>query len=169
MIELLRPNFPRFADRVQQFELENVRPGASPEEVARLEAELKVPLPNSYKQVLCATRGFWLMGGAVQFGEEHLFFHEFPSLESLSPPQLRAVKQKGGIWPPPSDGMLCFAEFWLEADGDQVLFDVSRGLVDGEYPVMYYSHEDRPPSVRKLSDTFVDFMEEFLEYEPFQR
>jgi hypothetical protein len=42
-------------------------------------------------------------------------------------------------------------------------------LVDGEYPVMYYSHEGRPPSVRKLADNFVGFMEKFLEYEEFQR
>jgi hypothetical protein len=169
MIELIRPHFPRFVDRVEGFELENVLPGASPEELAALEVKLAVPLPSSYKQLLLATRGFWLMGGVVQFGEEHLFLHEFPALEALSPPQLRSVKQKGGTWPPPSNGMLCFAEFWMEADGDQVLFDVSRGLVDGEYPVMYYSHEGRPPSVRKLADNFVGFMEKFLEYEEFQR
>lgn len=151
-----------------RFELENVLPGATHTELAVMEEELGIALPRSYKQLLALTRGFWLMGGAVQFGEQHPFFHEFPPLESLSPPQQRVVKQKGGHWPPPSNGMLCFAEFFLEADGDQVLFDVSRGLIDGEYPVMYYSHESRPPSVRQLAPTFFQFFEEFLEYEEYQ-
>jgi hypothetical protein len=35
------------------------------------------------------------------------------------------VDFKGGGWPPPSQGMLCFAEYSLEADGDQVLFEAS--------------------------------------------
>ena len=64
--------------------------------------------------------------------------------------------------------MLCFAEFFMEADGDQVLFDVSRGLVNREYPVMYWAHEGRPPSARKLADTFTQFMEECLSYPALQ-
>ena len=56
----------------------------------------------------------------------------------------------------------------MEADGDQVLFDVSRGLVNGEYPVMYWAHERRPPSVRKLADGFAQFMEECLAYPELQ-
>jgi len=63
--------------------------------------------------------------------------------------------------------MLCFAEFFMEADGDQVLWDVSRGLVDGEYPIYYYAHEARPPSVRKLADCFDTWLGEFLQYEEF--
>jgi hypothetical protein len=59
------------------------------------------------------------MGGVVQFGKQHAFFHEFEPLRSLTPAQRSAVKQKGGAWPPPTDGMLCFAEFFMEADGDQ--------------------------------------------------
>lgn len=61
--------------------------------------------------------------------------------------------------------MLCFAEFFLEADGDQVLFDVSAELIDCEYPVVYYAHEDRPPSVRRLADNFSFFLSECLSYE----
>ena len=53
----------------------------------------------------------------------------------------------------------------MEADGDQVLFDVSNGLVNGEYPVMYYDHESHPPVVRKLADDFTTFLNEFLDYE----
>jgi hypothetical protein len=65
--------------------------------------------------------------------------------------------------------MLCFAEFFLEADGDQGLFDVASGLVKGEYSIMYWGHEGRPPSVRKLADTFAEFTETFLEYPEFRQ
>lgn len=60
--------------------------------------------------------------------------------------------------------MLCFAEFFLEADGDQVLFDVSGGLVAGEYPVVYYAHEGSPPSVRRVAGSFAEFLEICLTY-----
>ncbi|MGI4791663.1 MAG: SMI1/KNR4 family protein [Janthinobacterium lividum] len=56
--------------------------------------------------------------------------------------------------------MLCFADFWLEGDGDQALFDVGHGLVDGEYPVFYYNHDG--PSIRKLADNFTEFIEEVV-------
>lgn len=32
------------------------------------------------------------------------------------------------------------AEYFLEDDGDQVLFKVADGLINGEYPVYYYAH-----------------------------
>ncbi len=60
--------------------------------------------------------------------------------------------------------MLCFAEFFMEADGDQALFDVASGMTHDEYQVMYYAHESHPPTVRKLADDFETFMNEFLEY-----
>jgi hypothetical protein len=63
--------------------------------------------------------------------------------------------------------MLCFAEFFMEADGDQVLWDISQGLRDGEYPIYYYAHERRPPSVRKLADCFEMWVGEFLRYREF--
>lgn len=110
---------------------------------------------------------FWLLGGAVQFGFEHPFVHEFAPLRELTPQQRAVVRRKGGDWPPPSNGMLCFAEFFVEADGDQMLFDVSRGLLNGEYPIMYYAHEFRPPSVRVLAPTFPEFLSAFLDYPAF--
>jgi hypothetical protein len=169
MAPVLKWLFPKFAELAPRFELEGVLPGASKEEVAQVESKAGVPLPESYKQLLQCTRGFWLMGGVVQFGEQHPFVHEFVPLESLPPSHQEVVKRKGGVWPPPSDGMLCFAEFWLEADGDQVLFDTSQGLVGGEYPVMYYAHSSRPPTVRRLASSFREFVEEFLQYEAFKQ
>jgi hypothetical protein len=110
-----------------------------------------------------------LLGGSVQFGIEHPFFHNFPPLETLNEQQSRVVEMKGGKYPPPSQGMLCFAELFMESDGDQVLWDVSGGTVDGEYPIFYYAHEAIPPSVRKLSDNFKTWLGELLNYEEFER
>jgi hypothetical protein len=88
-------------------------------------------------------------------------------LEKLTPQQRQVVARKGGGWPPASQGMLCFAEFFMEGDGDQVLWDVSHGLRGGEYPIYYYAHEARPPSVRKLAESFESWLGEFLCYREF--
>jgi hypothetical protein len=169
MLKAARKLFPKFARIAANFELEHVLPAASQTDVANLEARLELPLQESYKALLKCTRGFWLLGGVVQFGSQHPFFHHFPPLESLTIPQRQVVQRKGGPWPPASQGMLCFAEFFMEADGDQVLFEVAGGLVKGEYPIMYWAHEGRPPSVRKLADTFAEFIETFLEYPEFRQ
>ena len=65
-------------------------------------------------------------------------------MKQLLTAQRAVVTQKGGIWPPPSDGMHCFAEYFLEADGDQMLWDVRGGLRDGEYLIYYYTHAATP-------------------------
>ena len=167
MLESTAVHFPNFARLASRFEPEHVLPPATENEIQAEEASLGLVLPASYKNLLRCTRGFWLMGGAVKFGLQHLFVHEFEPFEALSVAQQAVVRRKAGLWPPPSQGMLCFAEFFMEADGDQVLFDVGGGLKDGEYPVVYYAHEARPPGVRRLAPGFTRFMEEFLEYEAF--
>lgn len=98
----------------------------------------------------------------------HSFFHDFEPLDVLTPQQRRVVAKRGGVWPPASNGMLCFAEFFMEADGDQVLFDVRRPGADSEYPVMYYAHEASPPSVRQIAANFREWIEGFLDYPEFQ-
>ena len=159
MLNLTQPYFPKFSKLAADSELEEVLPGASAAEIAEIEAEVGVHLPESYKRLLQCARGFWLMGGVVQFGQQHPFAHEFPPFDSLPPAQQAVVKRKGGVWPPPSNGMLCFAECFMQADGDQFLFDTSQGLVNGEYPVVYYAHDARPPSIRRIAASFTDFME----------
>jgi hypothetical protein len=139
---------------LEKHDVEHVQPGIDEEGVVQLEDRLGVPLPSSYKEFLRRARGFWLLGGTVQFDVQHPFFHTFSKLEELNQQQRNVVEQKGDVWPPPSDGMLCFAEYFRDADGDQVLFDVSEGLVEGEYPVMYYSHETRPPFVERVAGSF---------------
>jgi hypothetical protein len=169
MLEAAAKLFPRFARAARRRHLEHVLPGAAVADVAALEQQLGLLLPESYKRLLQCARGFWLMGGVVQFGPQHPFIHDFPALESLTPQQRQVVALKGGPWPPASQGMLCFAEFFMEADGDQVLFDTNGGLVGGEYPIMYWAHEGRPPSVRPLASSFGEFMDEFLTYPAFRR
>jgi len=148
-------------------DIEEILPAASDGEIAELEHRLRVPLPASYKRLLRCARGFWLLGGVIQFGKGHPFFHNFLPLDQLTPRQRDGVIANGGAWPPPSQGMLCFAEFFMEADGDQVLWDVSGGLCDGEYPIYYYAHEESPPSVRKLAESFESWLGEFLRYPSF--
>jgi hypothetical protein len=167
MLDTVARLFPRFARLAADRELEHVLSPATAAEVAALETRLGLSLPESYKALLRCARGFLLMGGIVQFGSQHPFVHDFPPLDTLNREQRQMVALKGGPWPPASEGMLCFAEFFMEADGDQVLFDTSRGLVGGEYPIMYWAHEGRPPSVRQLADSFGGFMEGFLEYTAF--
>ncbi len=164
----LQVAFPRFARRLvlrasEPYLVEHVLPPATDAELRSLETELGVPLPESYKRLLGLSRGFWLAGGMVQLGTQHPFFHRFPPYGALTPEQRRGVSLKGGNWPPPSDGFLCFAEFFLEGDGDQVLWDTRQGLVAGEYDVYYYAHEARPPSVRRIAPNFADWLDGCLE------
>src|SRR5262249_6778797 len=122
VLDELAQLFPGFARLAAGRELDHVLPPTPVAEVAALEERVGLPLPESYKGLLKCTRGFWLMGGIVQFGPQHPFVHEFPPLDTLTEEQKRIVSLKGGPWPPASHGMLCFAEFFMEADGDQVLF-----------------------------------------------
>ncbi len=159
LIPQLSDRFPRFAASLVSYSvcLEHVQPPVSPAALKEVEGELGLQLPRSYVSFLECTRGVWLFGGAVQFGVQHPFFHAFPPLSELTAAQRAVVARRGAGWPPPSQGMLCFAEYFRDADGDQVLFDVSAGLHEGEYPVVYYSHE--APSVQLLSASFGEWLE----------
>jgi hypothetical protein len=98
--------------------LERVLPQASVAEVAEIERSLGIALPDSYKQLLQCARGFWLMGGVVQFGKQHPFFHEFePWLEGgrrLPAPDPRQIRARVlPVWwtdlrnPPAGDPIGC--------------------------------------------------------------
>ena len=151
----LEQHFPTFAHKLRSRPnayLENIQPGATDNDLAEIELSIKNVLPESYKTLLRCARGFWLFGGAIQFEIQHPFTHNFQPYHELTPQQQQSVQRKSkGEWPPPSSGMLCFADFFMEADGDQVLFDITHGMRNGEYPIMYYSHDSHPPLVRKLT------------------
>lgn len=159
MIPQIDQHFPEFASRLADCYPEEIEPGLTADQLGELEKSLGIPLPASYKTLLSLCGSLWLFGGAVQFGSQHPFFHDFPPIESMNPQQLAVINERGGSWPPPSQGMLCFAEYFWQADGDQMLFKVDDGLQDGEYPVYYYSHESNPPTVTKMADSFREWLE----------
>ncbi len=159
MVPDFSADFPTFARLVSESEPEHILPPCTPGQVSDLEASLGIDLPTSYKAFLQTAGGLWLFGGAVQMSSGHPFFHEFPPFDQLSPEQQSVVRQRGGNWPPPSQGMLCFAEYFLEADGDQVLFRTEDGVMDGEYPVYYYAHGASPARVSRMADSFGDWIE----------
>lgn len=145
MTENLKLQFPKFADNADKLEIANELAPLTDEEINKLEKELNIELPASYKRFLNCTRGFSALAGSVQMNEGHPFFHKVG----------------------PSAGMLCFAEFFMEGDGDQVLFDVTQKTKNFEYPVYYYNHEDNPPSIRKIAVNFEQWLNEFPNYEAF--
>ena len=116
--EQLQNEFPTFYGLVQEgrcyFTLDSVLPGATDAEIHEIEQKIGIPLPASYKRFLRCCRGFSLSGIGVRFNRYPVFY-DFP--DDLSSP---------------SQGMLCFADFFMEADGDVVLFDVAAGLQDDE-------------------------------------
>jgi hypothetical protein len=162
LLAQLHDRFPGFVSACtasRRCRIEQVQPGASNEELRALETKLRLPLPESYRAFLQRSRGFWLFGGAVQFGKQHPSIHKFPKFEELSPRQREVVALKGGAWPPPSEGMICFAEYFRDADGDQVLVDGSNGLIGGEYPIVYYSHDSHPPFVEVIGGSFSEWLD----------
>ncbi len=169
MTTSLQQLFPGFARQMHKLDVEDLAEPLTDTEIQNLEKILNIELPPSYKRFLKFTRGFTALGRSVQLGFQHPFFHEFEALNELSIEQQKIIKQRKEVWPPPSNGMLCFAEFFMEADGDQVLFDITQKNKIGEYPVYYYAHEDRPPSVRKIADSFEQWLNEFGDYKAFQK
>ena len=163
----LEDQFPKFASKMNQLEIEHLLSPLTVQDINDIETRLKIELPPSYKRFLKCSRGFWAFGGSVQMGEQHPFLHDFPSYDQLSEQQKDVIKRKGGSWPPPSQGMLCFGEFFMEADGDQVMFDINQKNENGEYPVYYYSHEKNPPIIRKIADSFEQWLNEFPDYKEF--
>src|SRR5438093_629184 len=84
VLACLRSDFPRFAAGARNAEMEHVLPPATELDLQREEQLLGVTLPETYKRLLRCTRGFWLLGGVIQLGSQHPFFHQFPSLSELT-------------------------------------------------------------------------------------
>lgn len=163
----LENQFPKFATKMKKLQIENKLEPLNDEEIINLETKLNVKLPPSYKRFLKCTGGFWAYNDLVQMSSQHPFYHKFQSFEDLTEQQKEIVKIKGGKWPPPSNGMLCFAEFFMESDGDQVLFNPNEEDENGEFAVYYYSHDSKPPSVRKIANSFEQWLNEFPDYSEF--
>ena len=128
------PKFARLLKRRTDLIIE-LQPGATDEKLATEERLLGLSLPEKLKTLLRASRQIQLEG----FDLGHLFFHE----------------QRGKV-PGASHGMLCFADYFLEADGDQMLLD-PRDLPADDPPVYYYAHA--VPEVRPLAQSFSAWLE----------
>jgi hypothetical protein len=137
ILKLLEPEFPRFARFLwRNLEtIESMDVGASDEDLAVCQSSLNAALPAAYKRFLKYCRSVEL-GDTLRFGLPYTFVHESPAGPRL-----------------PTDGLLCFGDCWLEADGDQVLFGTSHA----DPPVFYYAHEI--PELRQVASNFVEWVE----------
>lgn len=100
---------------------------------------LGLHLPAEWKRFLRCTAALSLEG--LQIGLDRTYI----------------IKPAAGVMLP-IDGMLCFGEYWLEADGDNVLFDLRPGTGD-DPPVVYYSHEAPRQKVRTVATSFTRWLE----------
>ena len=136
LLDGLAVDFPELARflRRNRDEIESMRPGASPAELAELSRVVGVPLPAAYRTFLSHAREL-VVGDTVRLTVDHPFTHTVAL---------------------PTEGMLCFGEYWLEADGDQVLFDLRDGTPE-DPPVLYYAHGRR--TVERAAATFREWVE----------
>lgn len=135
-IQAAFPKLGRFL-RKQSDLVECLAAGASEADLDDLERSLGTTLPGAYRAWLRTARVLELPG--LRLGAEHPFPHRSE----------RGVLQ-------PAEGMLCIADYFLEADGDQVLFDLREASTD-DPPVFYYAHSI--PEVRRLAKSFTAWIE----------
>lgn len=137
LVDGLAADFPELARflRRNPGEVESMLPGAGETELDELART--VGLPAAYRTFLSHTREL-VVGDTLRLTEDHPFTHTSPTVAL------------------PTEGMLCFGEYWLEADGDQVLFDLRDGVSD-DPPVWYYAHGRRV--VERVAPTFTAWLE----------
>lgn len=136
IIDGLAADFPALARflRRSRDEIESMLPGVSEAELSRT---VGVPLPAAYLRFLSHTREL-IVGDTLRLTADHPFVHTSATVAL------------------PTEGMLCFGEYWLEADGDQVLFDLRNGTSD-DPPVLYYAHGRR--AVEPAAESFTAWVE----------
>lgn len=139
VIASLAARFPRFAAflTANLDDVDRCRPGLDDAALDRLEDSLDLRLPTAYRAFLRCAREV-VVGDTLQLTATHPFVHDSASVAL------------------PSQGLLCVADYWLKADGDQVLFDL-RGDAGDDPPVLYYAHGER--RVRVIADGFTPWIE----------
>lgn len=118
----LTPSFPKFAAFLKKRAADVIRidEPATEAEIAATESALGVHLPEAFKRWLRCTRELQLDGFSI--GLDEVVLH---------PATIPRVQRPAALG-------LCIAEYWLEADGDQVLVErTSEARDDG--PVFYVS------------------------------
>lgn len=139
MLDCLLPHFPNFHYKINfgQFKVEKILPPLTEVELERLDTYYS--LPSSYKAFLRCMGGISMyVNGTTPF----VMYSGYPFSFM--------------------EGTLCFADYFKEADGDNLVFDTSNGLINGEYSVLYYAHDfakDEDRGLRKLADSFGKWLE----------
>jgi hypothetical protein len=139
-ISVLAANYPKLATflkkRVESIDC--LGEPATESETSNVERSLGVSLPRAFRRFLGCTRALTLDGIAI--GLEQVFRH--PALIGDQAPGTEN---------------LCIADYALEADGDQVLFDLRSALDDP--PVYYYAHAAARKLARPLAPSFTAWLE----------
>ncbi|OAI39927.1 hypothetical protein AYO40_05275 [Planctomycetaceae bacterium SCGC AG-212-D15] len=140
-IKAISTHFPKFARFLKKraTDIETMEPPATAIELADLERSLGVALPEIHKQFLLCTRSLRI--GGLDLSVIHADIVSSPKDLTL-----------------PTEGMLAIADYFLEADGDQVLF-APDSLGESDPPVFYYAHAGLPPAVRQMSPHFSTWIE----------
>lgn len=136
-LDCLKVSFPKLARFLSRNldQVEELGEPASDEQIEHLEQSLGAKLAASYSRFLTCT-SVLVYSDWAQIGLPYTFRH--PDAPDL-----------------PSAGRICFGEYWLESDGDQVVFDDADA--DREPAVLYYNHSE--PSVRVLAEDFTAWLE----------
>jgi hypothetical protein len=132
-LEGLFPKFARFLRR-RAGDVDQIDEPATDSEISAIENALGVPLPQTFKQLLNVTRELHM--NALSLGVEQVFRHP---------------AEVGG-----PTGSICIADYWLEADGDQVLVEYRPDPLP-DPPVFYYAHEQG--SARPLASRLTEWIE----------
>lgn len=150
-ISALAEAFPKFARFLKKRidKIDRLEEPATLQELAALEESLGVPLPSSFKRFLECTKSMSLDGFSIGVGSvcEHIAAVDGQSQPGKS---------------------ICIAEYWLEADGDQVLLEHTPAPAD-DPPVFYYAHEARKSAARKLAPSFSAWIESLSRSPVFRR
>jgi hypothetical protein len=138
-ITCLSGRFPRFARflKANLEEVDQCRAGLDDAALARLETELGLRLPGAYRAFLQCVREI-VVGDTLQMTSLHPFVHDSATVAL------------------PTQGMVCIADYWLEADGDQAMLDLRDDAGD-DPPVLYYDHGR--PAVRTIAKSFTAWIE----------
>ncbi|MBL9082334.1 MAG: hypothetical protein JNK76_11040 [Planctomycetales bacterium] len=137
----LKSQFPRFAKFLMANVTRIVEMGAPAreDELAHIEAELGRSLPVAYAKFLRCARTL-VVDDVLQFTSTHPFIHHSTG-SGLS-----------------TERMLCIADFWLDADGDQAMIDVGADVTE-DPPVLYYAHEAPGLKLRTIATHFTEWVE----------
>ncbi|HWL08204.1 MAG TPA: SMI1/KNR4 family protein [Planctomicrobium sp.] len=125
--------------KTQTERLECLDAPATHDDITAFEQSIGIPLPATYRQFLLCTRQLKLEG--LSLGFDDIWSH--PALIPL---------ETG------TSAALCIADYWLEADGDQLLLEWTATPKD-DPGIFYYAHEEGSNRARPLSMRLSQWLE----------